>query len=62
MSALDVYFEKSEYSIWFAAQQSAYNAVRDALMADGGALEAATQAYNVQKAVRETQYCDRKRA
>jgi len=58
MPALDVYFEKSEYSIWFAAQQYKYNEVRDAFTAADSALEDAIQAYDVQKAVRDTQYCD----
>ena len=57
MPALDVYFKKGEYSIWFAAQQSAYNAVRDAFVAADGAPEIAIQAFNIQKAVRDTQYC-----
>jgi len=58
MPALNVYFEKSDYSIWFSAQQSAYNVVRDAFVAADEALEAAIQAYNIQKAVRDTRYCD----
>jgi len=58
MPALDVYFEKSEYSMWFAAQQSSYTAVRDAFVAADGALDDAIQAYNIQKAVRDVQYCD----
>jgi len=58
MPALDVYFEKSEYSIWFAAQQASYNAVRDAFKAADSALDDAIRAYNIQKAVRDVQYCD----
>jgi len=58
MPALDVYFEKSDYSIWFAAQQPAYNAKRDAFKAADSALEAGLQAYDVKKGVRDTQYCD----
>jgi len=58
MPALDVYFEKSEYSIWFAAQQSAYEAARDKFAAANSALEDAIAAYNIQLAVRDTQYCD----
>jgi len=58
MPALDVYFEKSEYSIWFAAQQVKYNEVRYAFTAADSALNAAIEAYNIQKAVRDVQYCD----
>jgi len=58
MPALDVYFEKSDYAIWFAAQQAAYDTVRDKYVAADSALQAAVQAYNIQKAVRDTQYCD----
>jgi len=58
MQALDVFFAKSEYSIWFAAQKSAYTVVRDAFKAADSALQDAIQAYDVQRAVRDVQYCD----
>jgi len=58
MPALDVYFEKSEYSIWFAAQKAAYDTARDKYTAADGALQTAIESYNIQKAVRDTQYCD----
>merc|ERR1719512_51139 len=58
MPALDVYFEKSEYSIWFAAQQASYDAMRDAFTAADSALTDAIRAYNIHKAVRDVQYCD----
>jgi len=58
MPALDVYFEKSEYSIWFAAQKAAYDTARDKYTAADGALQTAIKSYNIQKAVRDTQYCD----
>jgi len=61
MPALDVFFEKSEYSVWFAAAQAEYVAHRDAFVAADDALKAAVQAYNLQKARRDTQYCDWKR-
>jgi len=60
MPSLDVYFEKSEYSIWFAAQQAAYDSARDKYAAADSALAAAIEAYNIQKAVRDVQYCDYK--
>merc|ERR1719384_1902258 len=58
MPALDVFFESSDYVTWFTAQQSAYTVVRDAFKAADADLEAAIQAYNIQKAVRDVQYCD----
>jgi len=58
MPALDVFFEKSDYSIWFTAQQASYTVVRDAFKAADSALEDAIQAYDIQKAVRDVQYCD----
>jgi len=58
MPALDVYFEKSEYSIWYAAQQASYNVVRAAFIAADQALADAIHAYDIQKAVRDVQYCD----
>merc|ERR1719203_993679 len=61
MPALDVFFEKSEYSVWFAAAQAEYVAHRDAFVAADDALKAAVAAYNLAKARRDTQYCDWKR-
>jgi len=58
MPALDVYFEESLYSIWFTAQQDAYNDVRAVFAAADKALIAANRAYNIQRAVRDVQYCD----
>merc|ERR1740123_1605195 len=58
MPALDVFFEQSDYVIWYTAQQSAYTVVRDAFVAADSALSAAIDAYNIQKAVRDVQYCD----
>merc|ERR1719188_1044054 len=61
MPALDVFFEKSEYSVWFAAAQAEYVAHRDAFVAADDALKAAIAEFNLQKARRDTQYCDWKR-
>merc|ERR1719188_2234189 len=58
MPALDVFFEQSEYSIWFVAAQAAYVAHRDAFVAADEALKEAISAYNLQKARRDTQFCD----
>jgi len=58
MPALDLFFEQSDYVIWYTAQQAAYTVVRDAFVAADQALEDAIQAYNIQKAVRDVQYCD----
>jgi len=58
MPALDVYFEKSEYSLWFAHQAAAYADAKSLYVAADAALTAAIEAYNIQKAIRDTQYCD----
>lgn len=58
MPALDVFFESSDYVIWYTAQQAAYTVVRDAFVAADTALENAIQAYNIQRATRDVQYCD----
>jgi len=58
MPQLDVFFEKSEYSIWFAHNEAAYAAARAKYVAADAALAAAIEAYNIQKAIRDTQYCD----
>jgi len=58
MPQLDVFFEKSEYSIWFAHNEAAYDAARALYVAADAALAAAIEAYNIQKAIRDTQYCD----
>merc|ERR1719226_455822 len=58
MPALDVYFEKSDYSIWFAAQEATYFAAREKYTTADSALKNAISAFNIQLAVRDTQYCD----
>jgi len=58
MNALDLYFEESLYVIWFAAQQTAYVVVRDAWVLASANLESAIEAYEIQLAVRNTEYCD----
>jgi len=60
MPALDVYFESSEYSIWYSAQQSAYNSERDGFVAADEALQEAIAAFSIQLAMRNTQFCDYK--
>jgi len=60
MPQLDVYFEDSAYSTWFAHQQAAYTAARGLYSAADAALDDALNKYNIQKAVRDTQYCDYK--
>jgi len=56
--ALDAFFEKSDYSVWFSAQQTSYTSVRGDYKAADEALTHAISAFNIQKAVRDTQYCD----
>jgi len=58
MPALDLFFEESAYVIWYTAQQASYIVVRDAYKAADLALKDAITAYNIQKAVRDVQYCD----
>jgi len=58
MPQLDVFFESSDYSTWFAHQQAAYTAAKALYTAADAALDAAIDAYNIQKAVRDVQYCD----
>jgi len=58
MPQLDVFFEKSEYSMWFAHNEAAYAAEKAKYVAADAALAAAIEAYNIQKAIRDTQYCD----
>jgi len=58
MGALDVYFEKSPFCLWFTQQQEAYVVKRDAFVAADKALKEAIAAYDVKKAMRDVQYCD----
>jgi len=58
MPSLDVYFEKSEYSVWFAAHQGAYEVARQKYLDADAALQAAIEAFNLQRALRDVQYCD----
>lgn len=58
MPALDIYFEKSEYAVWFAHQADDYADKRSLYVNADAALAAAIEAYNIQKAIRDTQYCD----
>jgi len=55
---LDVYFEKSDYSAWFGVQQGQYEVARQKYLDADAALQAALQAFNLQRALRDTQYCD----
>jgi len=58
MPTLDVFFEKSQYSIWFAAQKPQYIAVRDEWKAAHAALLDAINAYQIQQAKLDVHYCD----
>jgi len=58
MGALDVYFERSDYCLWFGAQRAAYIEKRDIWVAANKALEDAVAAYNIGKAKRDVQFCD----
>jgi len=58
MQELDAFFEESGYSTWFSNEQSSYSDLRDAHTSADDALRTAVSAYDVQKAVRDVQYCD----
>merc|ERR1719510_1289705 len=58
MPTLDVFFEKSAYSLWFAAQQPRYFEVRDIWKAAREALLVAIDKYNIQQAKLDIHYCD----
>jgi len=58
MPLLDVFFEKSAYSLWFAAQQPKYFEKRNAWKAAHEALLEAIDKYNIQQAKLDIHYCD----
>merc|ERR1719210_2079623 len=58
LQALKLFFEESLYSIWYSAQQTSFNTARADFVAAASALQVAIDAYNVQLAVRNVQYCD----
>jgi len=58
MPVLDGYFEKSDYVVWFTHQSEAYADARALYSAADAALTDAINAFNIQKAIRDTQYCD----
>jgi len=62
MPSLDVYFEKSDYVVWYAHQQEAYVTARGKYLDADAALAAALEAFNLQRALRDTEYCDWKNA
>jgi len=53
----DLFFEESQYVIWYLAKQAAYEPVREAFEDADAALTAALQAYAVGWTNRETAYC-----
>jgi len=58
MRALDVYFEKSDYVVWFTSQSAAYADAKVLWTTADAALTAALENYKIQKVIRDTQYCD----
>jgi len=58
MPTLNVFFENSKYSIWFAREQPRYFKKRDEWLAAHAALKEAIEAYNIQKAKLDVAYCD----
>merc|ERR1740123_3047766 len=61
MPSLDVFFDVSHYSIWFAREQPWYFKKRAAWLAAHEALKEAIAAYNIQKAKLDVHYCDWKK-
>lgn len=58
MGALDVYFERSPFCLWYDSQQDEYVIKRDKFVAADLALKQALEAYSLGKAKRDVQYCD----
>merc|ERR1719323_1349 len=56
--ALDVFFAESDYVNWYTHQAAQYAIPRDAFTKADEALTKAMNDFNIQKAVRNTQYCD----
>jgi len=56
--SLDVYFESSDYVIWYGGQQASYTVVRDDFVKANKALEDAIHDFNTHQATRDVQYCD----
>jgi len=58
MPALDVYFKDSAYVDWFTHNQGGYYDARQKYLDADAALQAAIEAFNKQRALRDVQYCD----
>jgi len=58
MPALDVFFKESDYVNWFNYEQEKYKAARQKWAITDKNLKKAINDYNIQKAKRDTQYCD----
>jgi len=60
MAQLDVYFEKSDYSVWWIMRQKPYHDHRNRFDAADKALRKAIAAYNIRAAELQVKYCDYK--
>jgi len=60
MAQLDVYFEKSLYSIWWQQEHDRYFPPRQDWIDADAELRAAIRAFNIQKAKLDVKYCDYK--
>jgi len=58
MPTLNLFFERSKYSLWFATQQPRYFEERDLWKAAHAALLKAISAYQIQQAKLDIHYCD----
>jgi len=56
--ALDVYFEQSDYSNWYTAQQASYDVFNTAFDDSETTLDEVVERYAVQLAKRNIRYCD----
>jgi len=58
MGGLDVYFEDEKYVEWFETQQDGYAVAKKKWSDANAELLAALEAYNIDRALRDVQYCD----
>jgi len=58
ITALDVYFKDSAYVTWFTSQQPSYYDARQKFLDADAALQAAIDAFNKQRGLRDLAYCN----
>lgn len=60
MTAMDSYFDSSDYAFWYTSHQTTYQIIRGEWSAADEALTQAISEYNIQLAIRDVKYCDYK--